>query len=570
MKLQFFGREVTSRLTISIIVVIISLLIISSSAYGWVSTHRSILLLTRNRPQPPATAMFVSRTAPMAISILANLDDLANLNRLAIPRSQQRKAATAIKDWKQQLGDRLHLNYQREIAPWLGEEITLAITALDFDKLPRNGSQPGYLAILSSRNVQASSSKIQAWWQQQVTAKRLTFESYQGIKLGYNRRDQLASAIVVDLNDRQYILFANHPQVLRAAINQLQTPYLSILDSPDYQQVVAANSHHKVGIGYARLADLHPWLGKAAGTKYPVAGINIGVDPQGLIADLALYPSPNQELVDPPSTPASPRLVDPLKYLPRQSTIAIAGTDLSQWRQQLTTILPAFKQLDPLLDRSLVNIDQQLNLKLDEDIFSWTTGSYALAAVPSQDQDHPDWVFIAERTQPERVDEAIADFDELASLAGYDVGLIPWQAQQVIGWTKLATETTPNMAQLVTKVAGVHTNIGNQYTILASSVAAMDQTLKTMSPRQGDDPDQHLSILDSDRYHRATNLITATETGYLYGNWQTISQLFPKQLLAQPFVQLVSDTILAGMPNLSISSSTTAGAELVTILVQVN
>ena len=97
----------------------------------------------------------------------------------------------------------------------------------------------------------------------------------------------------------------------------------------------------------------------------------------------------------------------------------------------------------------------------------------------------------------------------------------------------------------------------------------MDRTLKAMSDRQ-DDANNHLSILASDRYHRGTNLITATETGYLYGNWQTISPLLPQQLLAQPLVQLVSDTILAGMPNLSVSSSTAAGVQLVTILLQVD
>ena len=445
----------------------------------------------------------------------------------------------------------------------------MAITDLDVDDRPRNGAQPGYLAILSSRNSQSSNSKIQSWWQNQVAAKRLTFESYQGIKLAYNRRDRLASAIVSDLNARQYVLFANHPQVLRAAINQIQTPYLSLLDNPDYQQVVAANSHHKVGIGYARLPDLSPWLGDSAGSRYSLAGINIGVDPQGLIADLSLYPTPSQDLVDPPSTPAPPKSIEALNYLPRQSTIAIAGTDLSQWREQLTTIVPAFKQLDPQIDRSLVSIDKQLNLNQAEDIFSWATGEYALAAIPDRDEKTTDWVFIAERTQPERVDAAIAHFDELASVAGYQVGLLPWQAQQVIGWTKLVTETTLTTAQLIAKVAGVHTTIADEYTILASSVAAMDRTLQAISDRN-DDPNHHLSILDSDRYHRGTNLITATETGYLYGNWQTISPLLPKQLLAHPLVKLVNDTILAGMPNLSISSSTAAGVQLVTILVQVD
>jgi Protein of unknown function (DUF3352) len=542
-------------LTIAIIVGIISLLVVGTNAYGWVSMHRSIRLLERNQPQPPASAIFVSKDAPAAISLLANVDELANLNSLAIPNPKQSTARQAIKKWQHQLGDRLHLDYRREIAPWLGEEITVAITDLDFDRSPRNGSQPGYLAILSSRNPEVSNQIIQAWWDRQIAENRLKIETYQGVKLADNRRDKIASAIVSD----RYVLFANHPKVLRAAIDHLQTPRLSLLDNPDFQQVVAANNHHKIGIGYARLPDLKNWLGKEAGEKYPVAGINIGVDRQGLIADLSLYPTnPSTTTLEP--TPTQPKLVNTLKYLPRQSSIAIAGTDLAHWQQQLATILPEIKSLMPTLDRTITAIGKKLSINLTENIFSWTTGEYALAAIPNPTQTTTDWMFIAELTQPERADEAIGYFDQLASLEGYNVGLLPWQEKQVIGWTKLVTETSSNTARLIAEVAGVHTNIGDKYTIFASSVEAMDATLKAVDQQ---------SILDSDRYKSGANLLTATETGYLYGDWQTIKLLLPKRLQEQPLVKLASDGIFAGLPNISLSRYVEAGIQRITLLFQV-
>jgi hypothetical protein len=553
-------------LTIAIIVGIFALLIVGTNAYGWVSVHRSMLLLNRDLLAPPATAVFVPKKSPAAISLLASIDDLANLSRLATPASQHHQAYQAIKKWKEQLGDRLHLDYQRDIAPWLGEEITVAITDLDYDYLPQNGSQPGYLAILSSRNPQVSNQKIQVWWDKQVESNRLTFESYQGVKLGYNRRDKLASAIVGD----KYIIFANHPKVIREAINNLQTPNLSILDRPDYQQVLAANNHHKIGIGYARLPDLKQWLGKEAGEQYPVAGINVGVDRQGLVADISLYPTTVDRIVlDPKLIPPQPQLVSTLKYLPRQSKIAIAGTDLANWQQQLVTILPELKPQTLLLDRSFALIDKQLGIDLAQDIFSWTTGEYAVAAISSPSQKTTDWAFVAERTQPERVDASIAHFDELAGLAGYNVGLLPWEDKQVIGWTKLVTETTANTTKLIAQVAGVHTTVADRYTILASSIEAMDSTLKAIDKQ---------SILDSDRYHAGANLLTATETGYLYGDWRTISPLLPKQLREQSLVKLVSDGILSGLPNISISSSmlqrrgdaNESGIQQITLLFQVD
>jgi Protein of unknown function (DUF3352) len=184
-------------LIIAISIGVVAASIVGISAYGWISEHRSLLLLQRTVTKPPATAGFVAKTAPAVFSVIANLDDLANLQRLATPAPQLQPTNRAIGQWQQQISDRLHLNYQREIAPWLGEDLTVAMTELDYDLLPQNGAQPGYLAILSSRDPQVSRQKIQAWWDKQATQQRLKFQAYQGVKIGYNRRDRLASAIVM-------------------------------------------------------------------------------------------------------------------------------------------------------------------------------------------------------------------------------------------------------------------------------------------------------------------------------------------------------------------------------------
>jgi hypothetical protein len=538
-------------LTIAIITGVVASVIVVMSAYGWISEHRSLLLLQRTVTQPPATAVFVAKTAPAVISLLANLDDLANLNRLATPPAQRGTTNQAIRQWERRFTDLLQLNYHREIAPWLGEDMTFAMTELDGDRLPQNGSQPGYLAIFSSRDPQVSTQKIQAWWDRQVAQHQLKFESYQGVKIGYNRHDRLASAIVGD----KYVVFANHPNVLRTAIDNFQATNPSILDNPDYQTVLAANNHHKIGVGYAHIPQLSRWLGQEAGEQYPVAGINLGIDRQGLIADIGLYPTPSQTL----PTPTPTTLINALKYLPRQSTIAIAGIDLQHWQQQVSNLLPQNNQIVAQLDRSLAALDRQIGIDLHRDIFSWATGEYALAGIPNSTQTATDWVFIAERTQPKLVDQAIARFDESARLAGYDVGLLPWQDRQVIGWTKLTTDRSPNVTQLIAQVFGTHTTVADKYTIFASSIAAMDSTLKAVGKQ---------SILDSERYRSAKTLLAATETGYLYGNWQTISALLPKQFRDRSLVKLVSESLLAGLPNISISHDIQAGIQRITLLFQ--
>ena len=159
-------------LIIAILTGVIALSIVGANAYGWVIEHRSILLLNRTITQPPATAIFVPKSASVVISLLANIEDLGNLHRLATPGNKRKGEYHAIAQWKRAIADRVHLDYQRDIAPWLGEEITLAITEPDLDGNIRNGAEPGYLAVLTSRAGKVSASKIQAWWDNQVAAHR--------------------------------------------------------------------------------------------------------------------------------------------------------------------------------------------------------------------------------------------------------------------------------------------------------------------------------------------------------------------------------------------------------------
>jgi hypothetical protein len=546
---------------IAIIVAVLVLLIAGTNAYGWVAEHRSLLLLTRQVNKPAATAIFVPRQAPAVLSLLTNLEDLERLNRLVTPPKQHKSAHQTLRKWVQRMFDRLHLDYQREIAPWLGAEMTMAVTSLDWDRNPKNGAEPGYLLVLSSRDPQVSHSKIQAWWDKQLAADKLELTAYQGVKLAYNAKEKLASAIVAN----QYVLFANHPKILREGINNLQASNLSILDCPDYQKVLAAHNHHKVGVIYARLPELEPWIGKPTQPDYELLGVNLGVDRQGLIADAVLYPPTTDRLAPSlapnPSTPKT--TIQALHYLPRPSTIAIAGKDLQQIQPQFTKLLANYDRLSPALAGGINALNQQIGIDLPQDIFSWATGEYAIAALPNPNQHRTDWVFIAERTQPEALDRAIAHFDDLARQAGYEVGLLPWENHQVVGWTKLVTasnQKNQGVAQLIAQVPGVHTTVDDKYTILASSVEAIDSALKAIDKQ---------SVLDSDRYRRASHLIAATETGYLYGNWQTIAPFLPQQLREQAIVKLLSRAVMSGLPNISLSSSNTSeGLPVTSLLLQ--
>ena len=102
-----FDWTAKPRVIIAIIIAIVALVVVVLNAYSWAITHRSMLLLNRDRPQLPMTALFVPTNAPATISLIANLDELVNLNRLAVPAPHQLAARRAMRQWQQQVGARL-------------------------------------------------------------------------------------------------------------------------------------------------------------------------------------------------------------------------------------------------------------------------------------------------------------------------------------------------------------------------------------------------------------------------------------------------------------------------------
>ncbi len=142
------------------------------------------------------------------------------------------------------------INYQKDIQPWLGEEITLAVTTPDIDRDDKNGLQPGYLMALATAQPEKSREFVDLLFSQRVLAgNQLAVEEYEGVKLIYDypelNQEQnkpkhikdlqpLASALV----GNSFVLFANNLQVLRDAVNNVQAPDVNLLSSPQYQKAI--------------------------------------------------------------------------------------------------------------------------------------------------------------------------------------------------------------------------------------------------------------------------------------------------------------------------------------------
>ncbi len=525
------------------------LLLAGITGFAWLFAQSPLGLL-RGSPQPnPSAMIFIPQQAPVMGSLLVSPDRLEGLQLALVPPDQrpaQRAEFEALRDGLLGGG----LSYGRDVQPWLGDEVTLAVTTLDIDRDSDNGKQPGYLLALVTRNTTRSREFLQLFWQQRsVSPQDLAFEQYQGTQMIYGQVKPaspvqtdatavpltLASAVVGD----RFVLFANSPKVLRDAINNVQAVELNLGHDPDYQRAIAALPANRIALSYVNLPQLAALSGDLKSLDAVSAGafehlaIGLGIDRQGLIANTAVLGG----------TAESAKLAKPvavLRYLPKGAPVAIAGTNLAEAWTALSQGLQDYRLAGNLLQQPIAAWGKQWQLDLAQDLFPWVTGNYALGLLPNST---PDWLFVADKaTNPDYV-QGLAKLNAIAKQQNLTVAPVKLGEQLVSAWTRLATKAdqSPN---LDAKAVGAWVELGDAV-VFSSSIEAMQQALAVpQSVRQSLDRSLSQSIAP----------IEDRNNGYLYVDWPTVKPLLAQKapivrlldLVAQPLSKNLKSVTLSG------------------------
>jgi len=552
------------------------LLLIAVGGFFWLTSQSPLNWLQGGVLAKPTSAIFVPKQTPVMVSLLVNPDSLEGFRQLVARPINRRKSRIELNQLENSLLANIDvgLDYHTDIEPWLGDEITLAVTSLDFDRNRENAAQPGYLLALTTKDPERAREFLQLFYSEKALAGTtdLVFEQYKGVNLIYRRpRNQLevsASATAAQLQTPEtltsavvgdrFVLFANHPKVLRNAINNVQAVNLNLENDPVYQQTLQSLREPRVGIGFVNLPALAAWI---ANQPMPVqdtlqgsetVALALSLNRQGLLAQTA---SVGTQSSDESRKAALAEPVDALQYIPAKSALAIAGADLHQFWNQLSTGFGSDKTLKPLLEQSLASLQSSWGISLPEDIFSWVQGEYALSLLPGANINYPDWIFVAQKTGGATTEAAIEHLDTVAKQQGLSVGDLSLKEQQITAWTKLTTaattvadrkqrtKITAPVMRLEAQVQGVHAAVGN-YEIFTSSVGAMDQALQGRSN----------SLLKSDEFQNAIAPLPQQNDGYLYLDWSKSKTFLKRQLPIVRVAQLLAKPLLGHLHSLSISS----------------
>ncbi|MDJ0598524.1 MAG: DUF3352 domain-containing protein [Crocosphaera sp.] len=529
---------------------VILLLSLAATSLYWILKPSPLPLLAGGVMKEPTTAIFLPKQAPVMVSLLTNPDRLDALGRFIASPEKRRRSHQEIQTIEKTLLAKTGLDYQTEIQPWLGEEITLAVTSLDYDHNPNNGIKPGYLLAVSTKDQQLANEFLQASYSTEAIAgtSDLVFESYKGVNLIAQQNPDLkkntplsATAVVGNM-----VLFANDIQVLKESINNVQVPDLNLKNAPGYQKALNTIVEPRIGIVYTNFPALSAWLANLPIPELPeitqTLTVAFSIKEEGLVAQTALIGVSGEEQ----RSPILSEPVDAFAYLPTNTILTATGTNLYQLWQQIETGLDQDSPLQQLLNRAISYLEEPLGVNLSKDVFPWVKGEFSLGLVPKEEGGEPDWIFVAQKSPDVAIDQVLERFDQQAENAGYTVGNLPLLDTNVTVWTKLKATVNPNqkkLASLQTEVTGVHGNI-DDYVIFSTSVEGISKAISTEFPK----------LIETEEFQHVIEGLSPENDGYFYINWEKSEPILTQKLPITRVVEFGIKPLLRNLRSFTLSS----------------
>ncbi len=569
-------RRSISTVLLAVIVLPLVLLI---AGVAWSKNYDPFKALSKSSSSTnPTTSLFVAQNAPISLSLTVNPDRLLAVSPtvLNFGKSKTQGDLENLRDSLLGLGT---LDYKTSVMPWLGDELTLAVTSRSVDRTLADSHHPGYLLALKTNDAIASRAFLREFWRVRALTAQQT-ETYKGSEITYGQvknsqiknsqaKDSgvqlsevtftLASAIV----GNQYVLFANSPKVLKNAINNVQVPSLNLQGNEQYQRAVGAIDSKHLGILYINLPEFTALTGDDSIVRslvqlptvspitYSTMAMGLRGSRSGLILDTVLVPDElssesDRKTVQTKDSQTKAKTLDILNVLPDRSMAIAIGNNLTELWPTISHTIKGYSALETLQNQVLQPLEAESQLNLIQDIFQWVKGDYGFTIAPIKPNQPTQWVFAVKR-EGQEIEQGIAKLDKIARDRGLTIGPVKLGDQTVQAWTQLSSSEN---TQLSANTIAAHTTIGN-YEVFSTSLKMLEnlanQSEKTLSQ-------------NSD-WTLATHEIDNPNQGYVHIDWNTVQPLLEKQVPGLRLIEVLAQPIVTHLKSLTISAAESNAGE---------
>jgi hypothetical protein len=341
----------------------------------------------------PTGANIIPENALFTVSLTTDSQQWENFQNL-LPKENQRKITTNLFQLKQRFLNNNGYEFETDVKPWVGEEVTFAVLPPAFNKSQSSTKtdkpeiyEQSMLMILPIRKPKVAQ-KILAK-NQSFKLGKITQRNYQGViikQIQGRNGEKFDTALI----NQKFMIITDHPHATERTIDAYknQTSLANLAGfTTSFSKISRYQSLVQLYINVPIAAKI---AAQTPNRNLPAQVITQLQNNQGLAATVSLksqgisiqgisWLKPNSSRVLTVENKAGniPNL------LPSETLMILSGSNLKRlWLDYVST--SKGNPLSPLKPEELrKNIKEFTNLDLDKDLLNWMTGEFAVSVIPN-------------------------------------------------------------------------------------------------------------------------------------------------------------------------------------------
>ncbi|NJL97317.1 MAG: DUF3352 domain-containing protein [Synechococcaceae cyanobacterium SM2_3_2] len=375
---------------------------------------------------------------PMFLSITSNPEQYVE----RAPELFQADLREALDETYAEMIEMTGINFEEDVAAWMGEQLTFAIFSLDVDPDP-DLETPGFIVATTTSDPALSSAFVQGAWSE-MEADGVVFESSttDGVTLTVQTDAPTGEGLITAEIDDQFVLFANDMAAVEQALAVYQAGNgISTLDT--FQTTLdLANQGDPLLWAYINpsfyadeefLATLEELEGMPSPVLPPESlatleamrsiVVSIGWEDQDVRMQMMIDVDPEQLPLDDVQLAAG----ELIKELPSTALMVITSSGIgSSWEQSLASAQEMDPEFEEILNDIRAEVLAETGLDLDKDILGWMDGEMGVVVLPDAEATNPfasnmGALIAIETSDRQTAENTFAVLDELATEYGIRV-----------------------------------------------------------------------------------------------------------------------------------------------------
>jgi len=435
----------------------------------------------------PVGANVVPQDALMVVSVSTEPDQWERLRSFGTPRSQAAFDQN-LAQFRDRFLTRRGLEFQRDVQPWVGKEVTLAVLSPQAGVTIPSPSQPALPANSEPMVLVlpiADPVKAKAVLDQSPATKtgQWSTRKYKGIDIRETLGSPDQSASIAAL-DAQLVLVATTPKAIDQAIDTYKGGK-ALSSTPSYGDALGQiNTERSWARIYVNIPALVSSSAINSNRPVPSQGLMTQLQQnQGLAATATLEPDGIQFKTVWWLTPDSKQRFEGKNNakmmpsrLPAETLRMASGSDLKQFWQEFTQgassslvryIFPQGLLSNP--EKLRQGIKSAVNLDLEDDLLNWMQGEFSLALIPSAQKSATNsptsLVFMVQSNDRRTAEKTLKQLDDvMASKYTFKVEAARIEGQSVVNWSLPTGDVSVTHGWLDGDVAFLSLNLGTPAT----------------------------------------------------------------------------------------------------------